>query len=202
MSEDRIPGAEEGAAAYAYQPSLMGAPMELRLNGDTLEWTVGNKSGRVPLRNVRLVNMSYNPKSMQPHRFVTRLWAEGAPHLDIVSTSWRSIMEQERLDARYAAFLRELHRRLAVAARQARFVRGKSPWLYWPGLVSFVLVSLGLAAMVLRTLQEHSALGALFVAVFLTLFLWQGVVFFQRNKPGSYRPGALPRELLPKGGRD
>jgi hypothetical protein len=201
MHEDRGSGVEGDAAAYGYRPSLLGAPVELRLSGDAIDWKAGSKAGRVPLRNVRRVNMSYNPASMQPHRFVTRLWAEEAPRLDIVSTSWRSMMEQERLDARYASFVRELHRRLAAAAPAARFVRGKNPWLYWPGLVLFVAVTLGLVAIVPRTLQSHSVVGALIVAVFLGLFLWQGVSFFRRNRPGRYRPDALPPDLLPKGGR-
>jgi hypothetical protein len=31
------------------------------------------------------------------------------------------------------------------------------------------------------------------------LFLWQSGNFFRRNRPGLYRPEALPAELLPKG---
>jgi hypothetical protein len=109
--------------AYAYRPSLLGAPMEFRLTGDAIAWSSGQRSGDVLLRNVRLVRMSFKPATMQPHRFVTELWADGAPRLEIVSSSWKSLTEQERLDARYTAF----------------------------------------------------------------------------NKPGGYRPDALPPELLPKG---
>jgi len=49
-----------------------------------------------------------------------------------------------------------------------------------------------------RALQAHTISVAAFIAAFLALFLWQGGNFFRRNKPGRYRPDALPPELLPK----
>jgi hypothetical protein len=183
---------------YTYRPSLLGAPAEFRLSGDILYWTAGRGGGEVPLRNVRLLRMSYKPASMQPYRFVTELWAEGASRLVIVSSSWKNMVEQERLDAQYAAFITELHRRIARAAAPARFMQGGHPFLYWPALVFFVLVALLLAAMVPHALQAHSIGGAAFIGAFLALFLWQGGNFFRRNRPGHYQPDALPPELLPK----
>jgi len=184
--------------AYAYRPSLLGAPMEFRLTGDAIAWSSGQRSGEVPLRNARLVRMSFKPATMQPHRFVTELWADGAPRLEIVSSSWKSLTEQERLDARYTAFVTELHRRIALAAAPARFEQGKHPLLFWPGLVFFVLTALAMAVVVTRALQIHSIGVAAFIAGLLALLLWQGGNFFRRNKPGRYRPDALPPELLPK----
>jgi hypothetical protein len=183
---------------YAYRPSLIGTPAEFRLTGDTIAWSSGQGSGQVPLRNVRLVQMSYRPATMQPHRFVTELWADGAPRLEIASSSWKSMTEQERLDSRYATFITELHRRLAQAAVPARFQQGRHPLLFWPGLVFFALAGLAMAAVLTRALQTHFIGVAAFIAALLVLFIWQGGNFFRRNKPGSYRPDALPPELLPK----
>lgn len=183
---------------YAYRPSLFGEPMEFRLTDDAIVWSSGQRSGRVPLRNVRQVHMSFKPATMQPHRFVTELWADGAPRLEIVSSSWKNLVEQERLDDRYAAFVTELHRRIALAAAPARFQQGKHPLLFWPGLVFFVLAGLAMAAVVTRALQLHAIGVAAFIAALLVLFIWQGGNFFRRNRPGSYRPDALPPELLPK----
>jgi hypothetical protein len=183
---------------YSYRPSVLGAPMELHLGADAIAWSAGSKSGRMALADVRLVNMSFKPASMQPYRFVTQLWAPGTPRIEIVSTSWRSMVEQERLDAAYVAFVAALHRRIVRAAAPVRFVQGKHPWIYWPGLGLFVIVGLLLAGMVPRALQDHTVAGAAFIAAFLALFLWQGGNFFRRNKPGSYRPDRLPPQLLPK----
>jgi hypothetical protein len=31
------------------------------------------------------------------------------------------------------------------------------------------------------------------------LFVWQSTSYFQRNRPGRYRPDALPAQLVPGG---
>jgi hypothetical protein len=198
MSFDRE-DAGDGAIAYFYRPSLLGAAWEFKFAGDGLNWAAGRKAGHIPFRNFRRLRMSYRPASMQSHRFMTELWAEGAPKLEILSSSWKSMVELQRLDRPYTAFVGELHRRIALAAAPARFEQGSNPLLYWPGLAAFVSVALGLALLVVRALQADAKGGALFVGVFLLLFLWQGGNFFRRNRPGLYRPDALPAELMPKG---
>ena len=185
--------------AYAYRPSLLGAAWEFRLAGDGIDWAAGRKGGHIPFRAVRRLRMSYRPASMQSHRFMTELWAEGAPKLEILSSSWKSLVEQERLDGRYTAFVAELHRRIALAAAPARFEKGSNPLLYWPGLIAYIGVSLGLALLVVRALQANAKGGAVFIGGFLALFLWQGGNFFRSNRPGRYSPEALPGDLLPKG---
>ena len=183
---------------YSYRPSLLGAPHEFRLGEHGLAWNVGRRSGSVAWRDVDRVRLSFRPASMQSHRFLTEIWAAGAPKLTIMSTSWKSMVVQERLDEGYAAFIAELHRRLAQAQTQARFEQGTNPLQYWPGLVVFAGVSLALAFLVVRALQEHAIGGALFIAGFLAFFLWRGGDFFRRNRPRLYRAEAPPLALLPK----
>ena len=74
---------------------------------------------------------------MQSQRFLTEIWAEGAPKLEICSSSWKSMVEQERLDGAYAAFVTELHRRLAQAGVAARFEQGTNPVLLLAGPCRF-----------------------------------------------------------------
>jgi hypothetical protein len=198
MSIDRT-SAGEGAVAYAYRPSLLGAAREFRLTDDGIDWAAGRKAGHIPFRNLRRLRLSYRPASMQSHRFMTELWAEGAPKLEILSSSWKSLVEQERLDKPYVAFVTELHRRIALAAPPARFEQGRHPLLYWPGLIAFVGVALAVAALIVRALQADAKGGAVFIGGFLVLFLWQGGNFFRRNRPALYRPESLPAELMPKG---
>jgi hypothetical protein len=199
MDGDRARTVDESTIAYAYRPSLLGAAWEFALTDTGIEWVAGSRSGRMAFRNIRVVRMSYKPASMQSRRFVTEIWADGAPKLQIVSVSWKSMVEQERRDRPYSAFIRELHRRLALSAPQARFEQGTNPLKYWPGLIVFVIVALLLAGLTARGLQADTWRGAAIVGVFLALFLWQGGKYFRCNRPGSYRPDALPAEVMPKG---
>ena len=196
MTRDPVPE----VLHYTYRPSLLGAGCEFALGAQGLEWTVGAKSGRVPYRSVRALRMSYRPMSMQSHRFVTEVWADGAPRLRIVSTSWKSLVEQERLDAAYSSFVAALHRRVAAAGGAVVCRQGRAPLIYWPGLAAFVLIALGLALLVIRALQAHATGAAALIALFLALFVWQGAHFFRRNRPGDYPPDRPPPELLPRSG--
>lgn len=195
-AEQAVPAQDQ--LGYAYRPSLLGAPWEFRLDARGIGWTAGRRSGHVPYRNVRRVRMSFRPANMQPSRFVTEVWAEGAPKLLLASTSWKSMVEHERLDRAYAAFIAELHRRLAQAAPPARYEQGGSPLLYWPGVAVFAAILLGLAALTARALQAHATGGAVFIVAFFALSLWQGGNYFRRNRPRLYRPDRLPGELMPK----
>lgn len=197
MSADpQVPAPDD--FSYSYRPSLLGAPWEFRLGAHGLDWSAGRKSGHVPFGAVRRVRLSFRPGNVQLYRFVTEVWGEGGPKLILASTSWKSMVEHERLDRSYAAFVTELHRRLLQAKPAARYEQGSSPLRYWPGVGVFLAVSLGLAALVARALQAHAIGASILIVAFLALFLWQGGDYFRRNRPRLYRPDALPAELMPK----
>ena len=191
-------GASAANLVYMYRPSLLGAPFELKLTDTSLEWVAGRRSGHTAYRDISRVRMSYRPANMQSYRFVTEIWSAGAPKLRIVSSSWKSMVQQERLDGPYSAFVTELHRRIAQSGAAARFEQGSNPIVFWLGVIVFAAMELGLAALVVRALQSGAKGGAAFIAVFLALFFWQGGDFLRRNKPGLYRPDALPSVLMPK----
>jgi hypothetical protein len=195
--DEAINSAERGNPVYVYKPSLLGAPWEFRLAPDAIEWRMGRHHGRTPYGRIARVRLSYRPVTMQMRRFLTEIWAADGPRLSIASASWKSIVEQETKDQAYGAFVRELHRRIAATGARPALVTGSPAFLYWPGLAIFVVVSLGLAALTLQGLRAGAWAGAAFVGGFLALFLWQSGNYFHRNRPGSYRPDALPAELVP-----
>ena len=194
-----IPSAN-GELTYSYRPSLLGAPWVFTLTEHGLNWAVGSRAGQVRYRDVRRLRLSFKPASMQTQRFLTEIWAEGAPRLQVISSSWKSMVEQEPQDKRYAAFVTELHARIARAASPVpvQYEQGSSPFVYWPGLALYIVMALAMAAMILRALEAHTLGAAAFIAAFVALFLWQGGKFFLRNRPGRYRPDALPPALIPR----
>jgi hypothetical protein len=193
-THDQMPA---GEFDYSFRPSVLGAPRNFRLSPNGIEWDAGRRSGRIAFGSVTRVRMSYRPATMQNHRFVTEIWSQDGPKLDVASSSWKSMVEQVRLDDSYRAFIVELHRRLRAAGTTARFDSGTGPAVYWPGLLLFVVSALGLAVIITRMMQGHAIGAAILVGAFLAAFLWQAGNFFRRNRPGRYRPDALPSELLP-----
>jgi hypothetical protein len=195
---EQVADANGETVSYSYRPSVFGAFREFSLTKRGIDWAVGPRSGSVSFDRVRRLRVSYRPHSMQSHRFVTELWADGSPKLLISSSSWKSMVEQERLDGAYSSFVRELHRRISRANSSTQFERGSNPLIYWPGLLFFAGAGIGLAALVVRGLQEGAMTGAAIVGAFLAFYLWQAGNFFRRNRPGTYRPDALPADVMPR----
>jgi len=189
---------DSGAFAYVYKSSLMGAPLEFHLAPDALEWRKGGMAGRTPYRDVRRIRLSFRPMTMQNYRFVTDVWLDSGPKLQIASTSWKSLVEHQRLDAEYSAFVSELSRRVGAAGGNTAFDTGSPALLYWPGVVIFIGAAFALAALSVRALQQQAWGGAAFIAAFFALFLYQAGNFFRRNRPGTFDPDAVPPLLLPK----
>ena len=202
MDEPAPPDIETSAPGdivYAYKPSLMGAPFEFRLTPTSLQWGKGRFTGQIAYDRIRRLRLSFRPVTMQSQRFLAEVWPAPGPKLQIASTSVRGLVEQERLDAAYRAFIVELHRRMAAAGARTAFEQGTPPIVYWPGLAVFFAAALGLTGLAVQSLLAAAWTGALIVGAFLVLLLWHMGPFFHRNRPGSYRPDALPEEVLPRG---
>ena len=194
---------EEDAAAggdpiYFYKPNLVGNPWVFVLRANGIAWELGRRSGLVPYRQIRRVRLSYRPGTMQSYRFLAEIWSEQGPKLQISSTSFRSMMEQARQDAEYAAFVTELHDRLAAAGSTAQFQAGMHPIMYWLGASVFAVIGVVLGGFLLRTLWQGDLTGAAVVAAVIALLVWQVGTIFHRNRPGTYRPDAVPAAVMPR----
>jgi hypothetical protein len=189
---------EPAYPSYAFKPSLIGRWYEFTLKPDGLHWQMSGRAGRVRYERIRAVRLSFRPVTMQSRRFITEIWSTDNPKIQIVSVSWRSMVEQARQDGAYSAFVTELHRRLAASGSQAQFTTGLPVVSYWFGVVTFVAVMISMAIMIVRTLKlEQWSAGAIIGAIFAVFALQIGN-YFRRNRPSRYRPDAIPREVLPK----
>ncbi len=189
---------DAGALSYVYKPSLFGAPSEFLLRRDGLQWHIGAYRGFVPYRDVRRVRLSYRPATMQGQRFLTEIWSDKNPKLQIASTSWRNFIDQERLDTGYAGFITELHRRLAGAGSAAQFFTGMPVINYWIGVVVFGAALVALGMMTFRALQLGEWAGAAIIGALWAVFGFQLGNYFMRNRPSRYRPEVLPPAVLPR----
>jgi hypothetical protein len=191
-------GSEGGdGPSYSYRASAMGAPRVFRLSGQSLEWDTGRRSGRVELRRITNVRMSYRPVTMQSQRFVTEIWSPESPRLTIISTSVKGLFEQVRLDQDYRNFILEFHARAAAAGGATRFVSGIHPLMFGVGLLLFIGAGLGVMGLIVRAIQADALFGALLIGVFLAFLVWHASNFFYRNRPARYRPDMPPEKLLP-----
>jgi hypothetical protein len=188
----------EAESAYRFRPSLMSAEHSFRLAPEGLEFHIGRHSGRIRYATIRRLRISFRPIALASNRYLTEVWSDGWPKVQIASTTWRSLTEQVPQTAAYTQFIRELHHRIAQAGGQPVCERGSAPWIYWPGVILFAAVALGLAALIVRGLHSGAFAGALFVGAFLALYLWQMGGFFKKNRPGVYDVRRLPDDVFPR----
>ena len=164
-----------------------------------MDWQIGRRSGRLRYDRVRAVRLSYRPVTMQSHRFITEIWSTDNPKIQIVSVSWRSIMEQERLDKAYAAFVTELHRRVAAAGATAQVLDRPAgrDLLDRRRHVQRRYARDRRACSCARCSSVQWAATAV-VGIFFLVFAYQLGNYFYRNRPGRYRADAIPDGVLPR----
>jgi hypothetical protein len=190
---------DDAGSTYAFKPSVVGGWCTFTLKPDGLHWQIGARGGRVRYERIRAVRLSFRPVTMQSRRFVTEIWSTDNPKIQIVSVSWRSVVEQVRQDGPYSDFVTELHRRLAACGSAAQFTTGLPAISYWFGVLTFVAVLVAMAVVMLRTARLEQWSASAIVAAIFAVFALQIGNYFRRNKPSRYRPDAIPREVLPKG---
>lgn len=183
---------------YAYKPSLMGGTWILTLAPDALHWAIGGLTGRIPYADIRRIRLAFRPVTMQSYRFLAEIWAERNPKIPVASASWKSLIEQERLDEAYSRFVRGLHAKIAEAQGTPRLEAGANPFLYWPGLAIFAGICIAMAGLIVRAIQQGETAAMLFLLGFFVLVLWQLGTFFKRNLPRRYTLDAVPADVLPK----
>jgi hypothetical protein len=183
---------------YSYKPSLLGSPHEFALTPTALNWVAGRMHAYIPYASIRKIRLSFRPVTMQHYRFIAEIWTDRSPKLTISSTSWKSVVEQERFDSAYTDFVIALHQRLAASGNLPKLERGAMPLLYWPGLVVFFVIGAGLVGLLVKAAMEQSFGALAVVAGFFVIYLWQLGGFFWRNRPGRYPADAVPAEVLPR----
>ncbi len=186
--------------SYSFRPSLIGGTWSFRLGQDDLYWDSGTQTGQIPYDGITRVRLSYQPRSLQRHRFLTELWSRGGPKVSILSTSWKSISELERMDRSYRDFVVGLHERLAARTGPIEFIGGTNPVKFWISIVLFVPLVAGIIGVAVQAFRQDAYIAALLIVAFLAVFLLQGVNYFRRNRPVRYRPDAVPPGLLPNAG--
>jgi hypothetical protein len=193
---DRTHSVEAAAGlAYAYRPSLIGAAHRCELADQGLAWRNGRRSGTWAYVDIASIRLSYRPMGMQQHRFRADINHTDGRHITIFSTSKQTVALMEP-QAGYAAFMVNLHDRMAAAGSPVMLRAGLRPGIYNAVVTMLVLLALAMSALLVRALWTGEWAGAAFIVAFSGLFAWQIRGFLRWNRPRSYTFEAVPEELL------
>lgn len=187
----------EQQISYAFKPKMFGAPHSFQLSKDGLDWELGPRSGRIGYPMIRHIRLGYKPTNTGSARFIAEIWSHNTPKLSVSSVSSRSMLDTEDLGKDYAAFLRELHLRIAASKADCVFEAGMPAWRWWPASIFGVLAFLALSYVVFQGVMtgQHFVAGA--IALLGVWFLWQIWNLISRNRPRYYPPHDIPADVLP-----
>ncbi|WP_454645742.1 hypothetical protein [Bradyrhizobium liaoningense] len=193
-----MPGAEADAAtSYAYKASLIGSAHRFELTEQGLSWHIAGRSGLWRYDEISAIRLSFRPVSMQQHRFRADLSRTGGGRIAILSTSWQTAALMAPQDTGFRNFILALHARMAQAGSRAELTAGLGRKTYAAALAFLAVLTVVMAALLIRALLIGELAGALFILGFAALFAWQVGGFVWRNKPRSYSFDRVPKALLP-----
>src|SRR5690606_28493764 len=109
---------------YAYKPRLMGPAYEFALSKDSLDWSIGTRTGRLGYPMIRHIRLGYKPTNMANSRFQAEIWSLNTPKLLIQSVSAKNVIDVTDHAGDYTRFLRELHRRIDAANKDCLYEAG------------------------------------------------------------------------------
>lgn len=190
-------GEAPGEFIYGYRARMIGAGSSFRLSEHSLEWNVSGLAGRAAYPMITMIRLGYRPSNFGSRRFVAEIWPRNAARLEIASASYRSMVAMEDQGPQFNAFIRELHRRIADSGANCRFEAGFAPWRWWPMFAVGAATGLALIFLAFHTLLRGDFGAGLLVLGFILLFSWQMLPLILRNRPRSYDPYNIPKDILP-----
>jgi hypothetical protein len=156
------------AQTYTHNPRPVGGPVSFALNGDRLTVDTGRKVQEVRLGAVESVRLTYEPGRVGQRAFRTRVVMQDGKAFTFTSLNWRS------------------------------FIAGKPRWLWLATVVVAAASLLGMAYLIWQALLMGSQGVALIGALLALVGIWQIEPMVRLNKPRTFRPEAVPGDLMPK----
>ena len=183
---------------YKVRISALEPERSWSLRGDTLfRETEGQASFAIPLRDITKVSLAYEPTRMQMRRFRCYLHNAHGRVATIQNEHFKSFASFEDRSTTYCLFLHLLIPRIAAINPGCRFLRGVSH-LRWIANAVFFFGIFGLLAIVMFFM--FTAIGWLVIVKLLIIafFVPTAIRWFIRNKPATFDPAEIPKDLLPE----
>jgi hypothetical protein len=186
---------------YRFRANAFVGERTYRLTEDALTWEEEGK----PLDGafydeIAEVRMSYAPTRVSTNRFRTQIVFRKGGMAELFNTHYAGFADLPERNAEYAAFLRELHRRLAERGKEVAFRMGSSQAAYIGNLVLTVFIFAGIAFAFVFLFNFGLMWFAAVKLAIILFFVPTLMRFIRRAKPGTYDPRDLPDSVLPAAG--
>lgn len=185
-----------GEPHYLHAPRPASMPVSFRLRGNRLIVERLGSEQAIPLSQITEVRLTYEPRSFAQKLYRTRLRLASGGSLSLHSVNFRSMVFADRQEEAYAAFVNALLPAIAKANPQARFMAGRTPFVWGALIVTTIAIFLAIAFFIIFALSEGEA-AAIAIGLFIgAAGLWQMLPIVRLNRPRDFRPQDPPAELM------
>lgn len=168
------------------------------LRGDTLyRETEDQATFAIPLKEITKVSLAYEPTRMQTRRYRCYLHNALGKVATIQNEHYKGFASFEDRSATYTLFLLLLISRVAAINPECQFFTGVS-YLRWIANAVFFFGVFGLLIVVMFFM--FTAIGWLVIVklAIIAFFIPVVIRWFVKNKPNTFNPSEIPKDLLPK----
>lgn len=183
--------------AYKQRPRPFAGEVIFALTDDGLFVDNGRRQETIPYAAIQTLRLTFGYRNIGTPIFMCRIRRERGRTVTLSNLNWKGYVEYEAQNKGYTLFVRELVQKIAAANPHILFERGR------PGLSYFLTLAVGVSALVgfagatLFGLMRGNWLLATLGIIFLFPFSRQVHGMITRNRPGLFKPDALPSDLLP-----
>jgi hypothetical protein len=169
-----------------------------RLTGDALTWEEeGKPLDGVFYDGIAEIRLAYTPTRLARNRYRAQIIFREGGMAELFNTDYRGIADFAEQNEEYAAFLRELHRRVAAAGKPVLYRQRNS----MGGYIANMLLTVFIFAMIALAFVLLLTIGMIWIAVvklmIVLYFIPTLIRYIKRAKPAEYDPLAIPDAVLP-----
>jgi hypothetical protein len=182
---------------YEHRAKPYAQEARFEMKPDVLAVTQGSRSGDFAYGDITLVRLLYKPRNTTNEGYQAKLYRKDRRTVGLTNLTWKSLVDLDRQDADYTAFVKALILRVAAANPHVILEAGMPRWLHTltavaGGIAMVALVLVGIAA-----LRQGGWPMALMTVAIGAYFVWWTWRYLGRNRPRRFQPDAIPGDVLP-----
>jgi hypothetical protein len=189
---------------YSHRPKPYSNELELELTERAVIAERGRSKQTYPLDKMERIQLDFDPRNTAKLVFRCQIRVRDGNSVTFDSLSWKSLIQTERQDESYTAFVKALVTRAAKASPGMALVAGISPLRYrLMQAVGGILIAAMIAAALYFTLFPHPLAGSvnyLYAVLSMVFAFFAGSWlrdFLMRNHPRHFTADAIPVSVLP-----
>ena len=182
---------------YAHRAKPYSSDLELRLTARALMAEKGKSQQTYALDKLERIRLSFSPRNTSKLTFLCEVRAMDGSSVKFDNLTWKSMIQTERQDVDFRAFVLALIERTATVNRSVRLEAGIGTLKFnLMRMIGFGLIA-ALAGATIFSATKASytvAVGSFGLTVYIALWLRD---FLTRNQPRAFTASAVPGNVLP-----